>query len=186
MWKRVLVPVGLVLAASAIVVVPRTGVQPNDADRAFVAEMIPHHMLGMRLIDEATQHSDDVRLRRMVFEMSTYHASELDHFERWSSEWGVAPASDFPGDLPKGDLRDLAELDGPAHDTEWLALMLEHHRGALEITEAEGDGAIASARAMAETIHSVQAQQITEMTALLADLCADHPGSPGCQSVALG
>ena len=85
--------------------------------------------------------------------------------------------------MSTADVSRLDELHGPAHDTEWLALMLEHHRGALEITNAEQADAIASARALAVNIHSVQSQQIAEMTALLTDLCTENPGSPGCEAL---
>lgn len=156
------------------------GTEPNAADRAFVAAMIPHHHLGMRLLDEATTNSDDVRLRRMVFEMDAYHSGELAELDRWSSSWDVAPAADFPGDLTASDLARLFGTNGVEHDTLWLALMIRHHIGALAITDAESDGAIGSARSLAKTIHDTQVRQIDEMRSLLDELCVADPTSPGC------
>ena len=171
---------GLLVAGVAIVIVRPSGSGPNEADRVFVAEMRPHHHLGMRLIDEATTNSDDVRLRRMVFEMEAYHSTEIEQFDRWADAWGVPPAAEFPGELPENEVQRLAATHGAAHDALWLALMITHHRGALEITAAESDGAVARARAMATSIARTQIDQIAAMEELLDELCTSSPTSSGC------
>lgn len=135
----------------------------------------------MVLIDEATRDSDGVELRRMVFEMGTYHHDELERLSEWARDWGVVEAHTFPGDLPSADLGKLAGLRGPAHDTWWLHLMLEHHRGALVIAR----DALASATdddvtSMARAVISVQEEQIASMERLSASLCRTQQDLPGC------
>lgn len=153
---------------------------PGTADHAFVEQMIPHHHLGMRLLEDATVNSSDVRLRRMAFEMDAYHSQEMERLGRWSRDWGVGTTTTFPGELTESEIGVLALATGTEHDTLWLALMIEHHRGALEITDAAQDATIAEVRAMAATIESVQRRQIDEMTELLTALCAESPSSSGC------
>ena len=155
----------------------------RPADRTFVAQMIPHHHLGMRLIDDATVHSADVRLRGLVFEMSGYHQSELETLEAWATEQGVATADEFPGDLSDDDVASLQRLTGTAHDIWWLELMIRHHRGALTIADSEiTGGGVAAALDMASNVRDVQTAEIAKMDQLRRTLCAEMsaPEPNGC------
>lgn len=157
------------------------GPHHGPADSAFVSRMIPHHELGMELINEATLHSDDVELRRLVFEMSGYHHDELAQLHEWAHAWGTGTAQRFPGRIDEADLTSLAGLKGPGHDTWWLALMIRHHRGAVDIAGEEiRSGTNRDAVAMAHTVLAVQQRQITDMEHLLRGYCAATPGLKGC------
>lgn len=138
----------------------------------------------MTLVDEATVRSYDVRLRRLVFEMSGYHASELDMLNEWADAQSIAPADDFPGNLPERDVAHLADLDTVSHDIDWLNLMIRHHRGAVEVADAElRDGKVAAARRMASTVRRVQSAEIEQMADLLREFCSQvsPPGAlEGC------
>lgn len=154
---------------------------PTVADRRFVADMIPHHHLGMALLDEAARHSYDVRLRRLAFEMNSYHQSELDQLHAWADDWGVAASQHFDGDLASTDVDRLLALHDLAHDTWWLHLMIDHHRGALTIAARERDGgAVTDARQLAERVDVQQRADIDAMVTLLDELCGEAPGAPGC------
>lgn len=178
------------MCAALAVVALRAGTastpDPNTVDRDFVAAMIPHHHLGMTLLDEAAVNSNDVRLRRLAFEMGSYHADELATFEIWADRWGVGAATSFPGEISEPELARIRSLHGTDHDTLWLALMIRHHRGALTITAAESEGAIANARSMASTIAQVQSRQIDDMQTLLDDFCISAPSAPGCPGTSDG
>ena len=148
--------------------------------------MIPHHHLGMVLVDEATVHADDVRLRRLVFEMSGYHHSETGLLEDWADGVGIEPAATFPGDLPRTEVGQLADLRGVEHDTWWLYLMIRHHRGALTIADAQiAEGTVEKVREMAVSVRMVQAAEVEQMETLLDSLCSSRssPSSPlaGCR-----
>lgn len=148
-----------------------------DIDRIFVQQMIPHHHLGMSLVDDATLHASDVRLRRLVFEMSGYHGTELRTLERWAAAESVQPAAQFPGSLTDAELSRLAQLDGPEHDIWWLTLMIRHHRGAVQIAESTlASSDIDDVRQLATTVREVQSREISEMEHLLESLSAEsHP-----------
>lgn len=141
---------------------------PSAADRLFVAQMIPHHHLGMEMIDQATRHVEDTRLRRLVFEMGSYHAAELDQLHEWAKEWGVESADRFPGEIAKTELADLAVLVGREYDRRWLELMIEHHEGALEISARQmQEGSNDESIEMAESVLEMQQREIREMRVLL-------------------
>lgn len=164
----------LVLAACSSERAPSTG------DRAFVGDLLPHHHLGMALVDEATTRSADVRLRRLVFEMGSYHGREAALLQRWTDDWGLDDAADFPGHVSTTDLERLAALSGTAHDIWWLHLMIQHHEGALVIARsAVGSAGLSEVDDMAATVERVQSAELVAMNDLLAELCGESP-SAGC------
>lgn len=159
----------------------------SEADRAFVARMLPHHHLGMTLIEEATVHSSDVRLRRLVFEMGGYHGSEVATLTQWADQHAIDSAADFPGDLEPARVAELPQLGGEEHDIDWLDLMIRHHRGALTIADdAIGHGQQPDVRQLAGEVRRVQSDEIAAMEDLRTALCLDRQGGrhdDGCDGV---
>ena len=65
-------------------------------------------------------------------------------------------------------VRRLDEAEGADFDRTWLQLMLEHHRGAVEMARTEqAEGSDEEALALAEEIEQSQTREVTEMQALL-------------------
>lgn len=136
--------------------------------------MVPHHELGIRLIDNAVPRVDDVRLRRLIFKMSAYHDSELHEMEHRLTKWGGTAAQRFPGWISRFEVDGLSQLSGAAYDVRWLELMIEHHEGAVTLADAEvARGADAELRALARRIAEAQRDEIEKMTTLLGELCGD-------------
>lgn len=166
---------GEVFCAITVVVASAcAGSAPTTAEKTFVAEMAPHHGLGLELVEIASVRADDVRLRRMVFEMSGYHHSDVDHLGHWLDRWRVTPADDFPGLVSGVDIDRLGTLSGPLFDAAWLEAMIDHHEGALTIAgrvlAAEPRPDIAD---MARATVEVQSREIDEMRSLLDRLTTD-------------
>ena len=135
--------------------------------------MVPHHRIGVELLDNAVPRVDDVRLRRLVFKMSAYHESELHDLEQRLAAWGVTESARYPGWISDGDIDDLNGLAGMDYDIRWLELMIAHHEGAVTLAAAEvGDGADAELRSLARRISAAQRDEIARMADLLAELCA--------------
>lgn len=181
MRRSLLTVAPLVVAAfGALFLVLTPEKTPANTDRSFVAAMIPHHRLGMRLLDDAATNSSDVRLRRLAFEMNSYHTAEVQTLDQWSRNWNVNQATEFAGDLSQQELRSLASAVGIDHDTLWLSLMIHHHRGALDITKIGMSGSFDSVKTLATQISLAQSKQIDEMSALLNDLCNEKTDGLGC------
>jgi uncharacterized protein (DUF305 family) len=154
----------------------------DGADTTFVVQMVPHHELGVRLIDLAALDASDVRLRELAFEMSGYHGAELAQLRLWRAAWagrgpGDAGTTDDAGHIDDGplgmvsdhELDDLAGRVGRDFDTAWLTLMIRHHEGGVTMADAEvAAGQSSAAVRLASTIASVQRDQIAAMLSLLA------------------
>jgi len=142
--------------------------QHHEADARFVATMVPHHRLGLELLALAEPRVDDVRVRRLVFQMSGYHHDELHQLEHHLAGWGLAEAEDYPGHLPPKVLTELAGTRGPDHDRAWLMAMIEHHEGALVIAHRQLDkGRDADLRRLAAGVVEVQRIELDRMRELL-------------------
>jgi uncharacterized protein (DUF305 family) len=62
----------------------------------------------------------------------------------------------------------LEQASGPEFDRMFLEMMVEHHRGAVEMAQTELDeGADPEAQALAQQIIDTQQAEITEMESLL-------------------
>ncbi len=146
---------------------------PNDADRVFVGAMVPHHMLGIELIDDAVPRVDDVRLRRLVFKMSAYHDSELHDLEKRAKDWGVVSPQQFPGWIDPAKIDAMSRLSGTDYDVRWLDLMIEHHEGAVTLADVEAsEGANDDLRSLARRIAEAQRDEIAKMRELRGSLVA--------------
>jgi uncharacterized protein (DUF305 family) len=173
--RRLVLPISLMLICLAC------GSHQNSADRQFVAELVPHHQLGVQLIDHAILHASDVRLKRLVFEMSSYHHADLHNLEHWKMEWGVTLSKDFPGHLSNTELTMLEEQDGVDYDIYWLGLMIKHHDGALMIADQLLSGSSNfSTRSLAFKLQEIQTAEILEMKDLHQKLCSQAKYSKTC------
>jgi uncharacterized protein (DUF305 family) len=92
----------------------------------------------------------------------------------WLRDWG-APVeatahtshghSDSHGMV---DLGNLADLHGTDFDRQWLSLMIQHHRGAVEMARKHlSAGTDPSTRKLAQDVVSSQEKEISEMESLL-------------------
>lgn len=148
--------------------------EPSQVDLSFVAEMLPHHELGLQIIEIGQYRSSDVRLRRMIFEMGSYHHAEMHVLESLADKWHVAIAQTFPGSIPQSQLDALQTREGNAHDISWLHIMIQHHEGALVIAQQALLGAkIGEIRSMAVNVIVTQSEEIAKMRLLLTALCPE-------------
>ena len=163
------------------------GESTNDMTNVdtFLAGMVPHHRLGLEMLEHAVPRVDDVRVRRLVFEMSGYHGDELHQLESHLSHG--AEASTFPGWIAHDRLAALDDLTGPEYDANWLMLMIEHHEGAIELATDELTRVTRPSEAahhdLARRIVVTQGAEIDEMRMLVGSLCAEHLDLVPCEQV---
>jgi uncharacterized protein (DUF305 family) len=133
--------------------------------------MVPHHELGIELIDDAVSRVDDVRLRRLVFKMAAYHDSELHELKDRVASWGVTMSQRFPGWIDPAEMTAMSALSDTQYDLRWLDLMIEHHEGAITLAVVETtEGADDELRALARRIADAQRVEIAKMRYILDSL----------------
>ena len=139
------------------------------ADALFVASMLPHHELGIRLLNLGAPQAEDVRVRRLIFEMHRYHTDDHARLSRWAFEWGLTPFDNFPGMMTEPQLSALTKVYGSDFDRQWLRLMIDHHLGAVAIANktiavSTHDDVVN----VAQRIVAVQQKEIASMKRLLS------------------
>ncbi len=92
--------------------------------------------------------------------------SDMDHSDMDMGDTGEMDG--MSGMMSAEDMADLEAAQGSAFEQMWLSMMIEHHEGAVAMSEVElEEGEYADALALAESIIESQEAEIAEMQALL-------------------
>jgi uncharacterized protein (DUF305 family) len=142
--------------------------------------MVVHHEQAVELAELAAGRAADEELADLASRMRAGQAAEANAMRSWlgKRQGGDSGATDhchdagMRGEISRSTLDRAAEVDGPAFDALFLAAMLPHHRGAVEMAEARlaevGDpGVTRWARAIA-TAQSLEIDRMLEIEARLA------------------
>jgi uncharacterized protein (DUF305 family) len=152
----------------------------NAADEMFVTGMIPHHEQAVEMSDILlAKDGVDAGVVGLAERIQAAQQPEIDLMTSWLDAWGVD--SDM-GDMDHGghsgdgmmsddDMAALEAASGEEASALFLEQMIEHHEGAIEMSQQELDnGQNADALTLAQQIIDAQTAEIAEMQGLLAAL----------------
>ncbi len=160
----------------------------NAADVEFAAGMIPHHEQAVEMSDSMLAKTGiDPEVTALATRIKAAQGPEIRTMKAWLDAWGKPGAdgggsghgSGHGGDAAGEDsgmmsgeqLEELAGAEGDEASRLFLAGMIEHHRGAIDMAEQElAAGADPGAKDLAASIVQAQQSEIKEMEALLAGL----------------
>ena len=157
----------------------------NQQDIEFASGMIPHHESAIMMAQMAQDQAGDQRVKDLAARIEAAQGPEIEKMSGWLADWSAAASSsatdDGMGGMDHGGMDDgdmggmdtgaLAGMSGTEFDRMFLTMMIEHHRGAVEMAETEiADGQNADAIALAESIRDSQTAEIAEMQQLLTEL----------------
>jgi len=164
----------------------------NDADVAFASEMLLHHAQALSMVDLTLDRPLDPEVQQLAEQVRDAQAPEIETFKDWLTDWdeevpetvrdhsnaghdmGDMQESmddmEMPGMMSADDMTALEDAPDTEFQTRWLEMMVEHHEGAVEMSEAEiDDGQYKPVIDLAEDIVSSQTEEIETMKGLLAD-----------------
>jgi uncharacterized protein (DUF305 family) len=134
--------------------------------------MIPHNQQAISMTKLATGRSRRPQLLQLAATITARHAAETDRMRAWLARW-QRPAADagsdldpslLPGMLAKGQLAWLQTLHGTQFDRGFLTMMGTHHRGAVELAEAElRAGASTDVKAFAWQLLAARQREIRQL-----------------------
>lgn len=154
----------------------------NAQDVSFAQGMIPHHRQALEMARLADGRAASADVKDLAARIEKAQAPEIATLTGWLKSWGEQvpePAesmsgmdhsghSGMPGMMDGSDMEELEAASGKAFDTAFLRLMIEHHKGAVEMAATEREkGAYGPAKALAAEIVSTQKDEIAEMNRLL-------------------
>ncbi len=149
-----------------------TGSEPagNGADRAFVADMIPHHQSAVDMARIAQERGQSPFVKRLAEDIIRTQNEEITVMRREDS--ALADAGVEKGELGVGhsamgmDMDTAALEDADPFDRAFIDMMIPHHEGAVTMAKAElAKGEDPELRRLAEDIVRAQQREIREMRA---------------------
>lgn len=151
----------------------------NDADVSFAQGMIPHHRQAVEMADLAATRASSGAVKELAAKVKKAQDPEIRTMSGWLEAWGekvpeAMPGMDhsqhegMPGMMSSKDMEELKKASGAAFDTAFLTMMVEHHKGAVDMARTEKkQGSYGPAKTMADAIIKTQNEEITQMNKLL-------------------
>ncbi|WP_328530020.1 DUF305 domain-containing protein [Nocardioides sp. NBC_00368] len=169
----------------------------NKADVAFATDMIQHHAQAMAMVDLTMDRKLDPEVQELADEIRAAQSPEIETMSSWLQEWGEEVPStmrdhvnggheghgdedssmsdsmegmdaDMPGMMSAEDMDALESASDAEFQDMWLEMMIEHHEGAVEMSESQQDeGRFKPAVDLAGTIIETQSTEIDTMEKIL-------------------
>lgn len=164
------------------------GEEFNDADVALATDMIPHHAQALVMVDMTDGRDLDPELQQLTDDIRAAQVPEIELMADWLTAWrepipetmrdhanshgghgAMEDMGSMPGMMSAEDMEALERAQGEAFRTRWLEMMIEHHRGAIEMAEDhQAAGVYPPALDLSARIAAEQEREIATMEALLA------------------
>jgi uncharacterized protein (DUF305 family) len=142
----------------------------NPTDRAFVAEMVPHHEAAVQMARIATTRAESPFVKKLAADIIRTQKDEIATLRREVAalaEQGIGAGSLGLDDAAMGMDHDASMLErAKPFDAAFLRMMVPHHQGALKMSEIELDkGGDPELKALAREIIDGQTREIAQMRA---------------------
>ncbi len=168
---------------SAPVTIPK-GAIFTAADVHFMQGMIAHHAQAIYMTHMAAAHDPSPRLLKLATKIEQSQLSEIHLMQNWLRQNGqsVPDTSSWrtmqmPGMLTAQQLAALDSEKGPDFDRDFLALMIQHHEGALamvsKLLDTPGAAQDVNVSVFANDVQQVQTAEIGIMHAMLDQMSND-------------
>lgn len=156
--------------------------QFNQADVTFVRGMIPHHRQAIQMARLAQGPAADPNVKQLAQQIEAAQGPEIQTMQDWLRGWnkplkphmggsmdhGGGSMKGMSGMMGSGDMQQLRKAQGPAFDETFLSMMIEHHKGAIDMAGVEiAEGANPEAVVLAKKIQRDQAAEIEKMIRML-------------------
>ncbi|MFF3333400.1 DUF305 domain-containing protein [Streptomyces sp. NPDC002888] len=158
----------------------------NAQDVSFAQGMIPHHQQALEMSGLAADRASSAEVKDLASRIEKAQDPEIRTMSGWLTSWGedVPASSDstaesmpgmdhsdgsaMPGMMDGSDMDKLEKASGTDFDTMFLTMMIEHHKGAVDMAGTEkSKGTYGPATSMADDIVTAQTTEIIEMNKLL-------------------
>ncbi|MER7881110.1 DUF305 domain-containing protein [Streptomyces solisilvae] len=162
----------------------------NDADVSFAQMMIPHHEQALEMARLADDRASNARIKSLAGQIEKAQDPEIVTLKSWLKEWGKpekasgAPSDGMPGMkgmdhgsggksgmggmMSEQDMRKLEAAKGPAFDRAFASMMIDHHKGAIDMAKDEKkNGRNAKAKKLADDVVKNQSTEVTTLRTLL-------------------
>jgi uncharacterized protein (DUF305 family) len=146
----------------------------SNTDVMFAQMMIPHHQQAVAMGTLAETRAKDAEVKVLAAQIKSEQAPEITQMKGWlqSANAGMDMGHDMgmEGMLSQEDFAALEKATGPEFDRLFVAGMIAHHDGAVEMAKMVLNSSNAEAKTLGETIVESQTKQIADLKAILKRL----------------
>lgn len=146
----------------------------STMDIMFAQMMIPHHQQAVDMGNLAETRASNAEVMELALQIRDEQAPEIEQMKGWLI---AAAASEHMGHdmgmdgmLSDAEFAALEAATGAEFDRLFVAGMIAHHEGAIQMTSMISNSANGEVRALAEAIVTSQTAQILTLKELLANL----------------
>ena len=144
------------------------GAAGNAVDRAFVADMVPHHESAVAMATIAQERGESAFVKQLADDIVRTQDEEIDVMrgeDQTLAEAGIEKGSLGVAEHMMGMDADVASLKtAKPFDKAFIAEMLPHHEGAVTMAEAElSKGKSTKLKLVAQDIITAQEREIAAM-----------------------
>lgn len=144
----------------------------SAADTMFLQMMIPHHKQAVEMSILAKTQTMNVDVLALAARIEAAQQPEIVLMQKLLADAGMPAMMDHSmgmnGMMSDDEMSALNASTGTDFDKLYLAGMIKHHQGALDMTKPILNSENTEVKALAESIVTGQTQEIAEMTKLLA------------------
>jgi uncharacterized protein (DUF305 family) len=152
-------------------------------DRAFIADMIPHHESAVEMAEIALERGESDFVKNLAQEIIKAQNTEISTMRRIDESLAdEAEVGDLGvADHMKGMDQDIAELrEAKDFDAMFIEMMIPHHEGAIEMAKVElAKGTNDELKKLAQDIVDAQTREIKEMQTFEAKDAGANSNSGG-------
>lgn len=158
----------------------------NQSDVDFATGMIQHHAQALAMVDLMMGRELSPNVAALAEQIQMAQGPEIETMVDWLTLWGqevpetvrdhanahgdghASTDAHAPGMMSAEEMAALEAATGPEFERLFLTMMIDHHRGAIEMARAEvEEGEYADAVALAGQIVEAQTGEIDAMNRLL-------------------
>ncbi len=157
----------------------------SEADITFAQLMIPHHEQAVQMADMALNQATTPEVQQLAQQIREAQDPEIAQMRGWLKAWGAPEqmggmdgmdhgSMDMGGQSADGmmsdeDMNALMDAQGADFDQMWLAMMIEHHKGAIQMARTvKEQSQNPEVTVLADAIISGQQAEISTMEQLLS------------------
>ncbi|MFJ8781246.1 DUF305 domain-containing protein [Streptomyces sp. NPDC102476] len=159
----------------------------NAQDVSFAQGMIPHHQQAVEMAELADGRAASAQVKDLAARVEKAQGPEISTMSGWLKAWdekvpesmpgmdhsgmeGMEGMDGMAGMMDSADMDKLKKASGKEFDSMFLTMMVEHHKGAVEMATTEkAKGEYKDATAMAGDIVTSQNAEISKMKKLLGE-----------------
>src|SRR5471030_381760 len=159
-------------------------VQYTGADIKFMQGMIGHHAQAVEMVALVPSRTSSEDVKRLALRIDVSQKDEMNMMREWLQARGqqlpdprahhMMGATLMPGMLTADEMEQLAAATGAAFDRLFLAGMIKHHGGAIEMVHdlfaTEGAGQTPEIFSYASDVDADQRMEIDRMGSMLKEL----------------